>query len=132
MGVAITALLQGLDPLRSAPTKIVQSAEDNGFRRADFCAGRREPALLAVITKGAFERAAGVGKWCGPAIDHAKGTGDNAITAAIADVVLHEDGADFSTDDRAGRTGLEAAGILTVFANIGEKNPAERILAAAA
>jgi hypothetical protein len=72
------------------------------------------------------------GSGAGPAIDHAKGTGDNAITAAIADVVLHEDGADFSTDDRAGGTGLEAAGILTLFANIGEKNPAERIPAVAA
>ena len=127
--IAVTALLQGLNPPRSARTKIVQPAEDNRFRRADFCAGRREPALLPVITKGAFERAAGIGKWCGPAIDHAEGTGDHAITAAVADIVLDEDGSDFGADDRTGGTRLETAGVFAVFADVREKNPAKRILA---
>jgi hypothetical protein len=87
---------------------------------------------LAIVTEGAFESAAGIGQRLRPAINHAKGTGNNTVTAAVADIVLDEHGADLGADDRTGRAGLETAGFFAMLADVREKNPAKRILAVVA
>ena len=61
------------------------------------------------------------------AVDHAERTRDDAIAAAVTDVVLHKNGADFRSHDRAGWTRFQATGFLAMFANVGKKNPAEWI-----
>ena len=111
----------------AACAQIVEPAEDDRFGRANFRARRHESALLPVVTKGALECAARIGQRLRAAIDHAERTGNDAITAAVANIVLHEDGADFRAHDRSGRTGFETAGFFAMFANVGEKNPAKRI-----
>ena len=131
MRVVVTALLQLLHASRCTRAQIVEPAKDDRFGRANFRAGRDEPALLSVVTKSAFKCAAGIGQRLRPAIDHAKRTRHDAIAAAIADIVLHENGAGFGPDNRAGRTGFETAGFFAMFANIGQKNPAKRIFAIA-
>jgi hypothetical protein len=45
---------------------------------------------LSVIAEGAFECAAGVGQWFWAPVNHAKRARDDAIPAAVANVVLHE------------------------------------------
>src|SRR4051794_4821875 len=62
-----------------------------------------------------------------PAIDHPERTADDAIAAPVADVVLDVDGADLGAKDRARGTGLEAAGVRAVLADIGEEVPPEGI-----
>src|SRR6185436_8887287 len=57
------------------------------------------------------------------AVDDAERTGDDAVAAAVADVGLDVDAAEFGADDRAGRTGLEAAGVLAVLADVRRKLP---------
>src|SRR5205823_4252529 len=94
----------------------------------NFRAGRNESALLSIVAEGALECAAGIGKRFGPAIDHAKWTGDDAVSATVADIVLDEDRANFSSDDCAGRTCFQTACFFAVLANIGEKYPAKGIV----
>ena len=79
---------------------------------------RGQSAFLPVIAKGALECAASVGQRLRPAIDHTKRARDNAISAAIANVVLHEHRTDFGAHNRAGGTRFEATGFLAMFANI--------------
>src|SRR5436309_1045549 len=108
--------------------QIVEATEDDRFGRAHFCAGGHESALLSIVAKGAFEGAAGVGQRLRTAIDHSKRTGHDAITAAIANVVLYKHRANFGANYRAGGTRFEATGFFAVLANIGEKNPTEWVL----
>src|SRR5205809_7510805 len=127
MCVRIAAFLQLFHTLRCARTQIVEPAKHNRFGRTNLCTRGNESALLAVVTKRAFECATSIGKRLRPAIDHAKWTGDDAVTAAVADIVLDEDRANFSTHDCAGWTRLEATRVFAMLANIGEKYPAKGI-----
>jgi hypothetical protein len=72
--VVVTALLQFLHAFRAARAKIIQSAEDNRFSRANFGAGWHESAFLPIITESTFEGAAGIVQRCRTAIDHPKWT----------------------------------------------------------
>ena len=87
---------------------------------------------MSVIAKGAFESAAGIWQRFGPTIDHAEWAGHHAIPAAVAHIVLHENGADLGPHDRAGWTRLKTTGFFAVFANIRKENPAEWIFSIAA
>ena len=115
-----------------ARAKIIKPSEDDRFGWANLRASRNESALLAVVTKRAFEGSAGIGQRLRPAIDHAEWTGDDAIAAAVTDIVLHENGADFGAHDRTGRARFETTGLFAMLADVGQKNPAERILAVVA
>ncbi len=125
--VSITILSQLLDALRCSRPQIIEPSKDNRFSRTDLCASRNESAFLSIVTKGALECAASVGQRLRPAIDHAEGAGNHAVTAAIADIVLHKHRTDLGADNRTGRTCFETAGFFTVLANVREKNPAERV-----
>ena len=84
---------------------------------------------MSIVTKCALECAACVGKRLGPAIDYAERARHHAITAAVANIILHKDGADFCANNRASGTCFEAAGLFAMLANVGQENPTEGIFA---
>ena len=127
LGVFITVLAQLLDALCCAGAQIIKSTKDNRFGWANFCACGYEPALLAIITKRAFECAAGIREWLRTTIDHAERTRNDAITAAVANIVLHQHGTDFGAHNCAGRTRFEATGFFAMLADVGKKNPPKRV-----
>src|SRR6267143_3983791 len=63
LGVFITVLAQLLDTLCCAGAQIIKSTKDNRLGWAKFCACGYEPTFLAIITKRAFECAAGIREW---------------------------------------------------------------------
>ena len=125
--VGVTVFSQLLHTLCSARAQIIEPTEHDRFSRTNFGARRGEATLLAIITKRAFECAAGIGQRLWAPINHAERARDDAIAAAVANVVLHEHCADFSANDCACGTSFEATGFLAVLADIGKKNPAKRI-----
>ena len=129
--VAVSGLVQMFHALLRVRAQIIKPAKNDRLGGTHFCAGRDESAFLSIITKSALKCAACIGKRLGPAIDHPERAGDDAIPTAIADVILHENRTDFRAHDRACWTRFEAAGFFAMLANIGEKNPAEWILAIA-
>ena len=88
--VGVTVFSQLLHTLRRARAQIIEPTEYDRFSRTNFGARRRKATLLAIITKRAFECAAGVGQRLWAPINHAKRARDDAIPAAVANVVLHE------------------------------------------
>src|SRR5699024_4924963 len=76
------------------------------------------PALLGTAL-------AGGGGAIGAAIDHAEGAGRHAHPAAVADVVLDDDGAEFRAEQRPGGAYVEAAGMRAVLAHVGGHEPTE-------
>ncbi len=116
--VVITMPAQLLHTFRRARAQVIEPSKDDRFGRTNFCAGWDEAALLSVVAKRALKGATGVGQRFRPAIDHAEWTGDDAISAAVTHIVLHEDRADFRPHNRAGGTRFEAAGLLAMLANI--------------
>src|SRR2546423_240486 len=97
--VVVTAFLQLLHTLCCARAQIIQSAKYDRFGWTNLCAGRNESALLSIITKCALESAACVRQRRRSTIDHAERARHHAIAAAIADIVLHENRADFCPHD---------------------------------
>lgn len=126
--VRITVLSQLLHALRSAGPQVIEPSEYDRFGRTNFRARWNEPALLAIVTKGAFKGAPGVGQRLRASVDHAERAGDDTITAAVANIVLNKHRANFGAHNRASGTGFEATGFLAVLANVGEKNPPERVI----
>src|SRR6266576_5331371 len=116
-----------LDALICTGAQIIQPAEDDRFSRANFCTCRHEPTLLSIVTESAFERAAGIRQRRRPAINHPKRTRHYAVAAAIADIVLHKHGPDFSAHDRSSRTCFKASRLLAMLANVRQKYPTEGI-----
>src|SRR5207245_10594097 len=88
--VGVTVFSQLMHTLRRARAQIVEPPEHDRFSRTNLGARRRKATLLAIITKRAFERAAGVGQRLWAPINHAKRARDDAIAAAVANVVLYE------------------------------------------
>jgi hypothetical protein len=82
---------------------------------------------LSIVAKGAFECAARIRQRLRSTVDHPKRTGDNAVAASVANVILHEDGTDFRSNDRPSRARLQATSFFAVFADIGDEDPAKRI-----
>ena len=125
--VGVTVFSQLLHTLRRACAQIIEPPEHDRFSRTNFGARRREAALLSVVTERAFECAAGVGQRLRAPINHAKRARDDAIPAAVANIVLHEHRADFGANDCARGTCFETTSFLAMLANIREKDPAKRI-----
>src|SRR5215471_7893808 len=127
--VGVTVFLQLVQTLRGARAQIIEPPEHDRFGGTNFCTCRRESALLSVVAKGAFECAAGIVQRLRAPVNHAKRTRDNAVPAAVANVVLHEHRADFRANDRSGGTGFEATSFFAMLANIRKKDPAKRVVA---
>src|SRR5687768_10574334 len=119
------ACAQVLDPLLRADAQIFDLAELDRLRRTRGRARRLQSDLLPVVTERALERAA-IGR---AAIDDAEGAGDDAVAAAVADVGLDVDAAEFRAHDRTRGARLETAGVLAVLAHVGREVPAEHIAA---
>src|SRR5438477_6366235 len=116
-----------LDTLIRTGAQIVEPPEDNRFGWTNLCASRCEAALLSIVTEGALECAACVRQRRGSTIDDAEGTRDDAIAASITNVILHENSAGFSANNRPRRARFETAGFFAMFADIGQKYPTEGI-----
>src|SRR5436190_8758555 len=99
LSVIVSTLFELLHAFRCAGAQIIESPKYDRFGWTDLCARGHQPALLPVITKRALESAARIGQRFWPAINYAEGAGDNAISAAVANIVLHENRADFSPHD---------------------------------
>src|SRR5579884_462561 len=128
LSIGVTGLLQLVEAFLCARAQLVQRAEQDRFSRAHLRACGNEAALLPIVAERAFESAAGIGQRFGSAIDYAKRAGDDAVSAAVTDIVLHQHGADLCAHDRAGGARFEAAGLFAMFANIRKENPPEWIL----
>ena len=129
--VGVTVFSQLQHPLRRARAQIIEPPEHDRFSRTNFGARRCEATLLAIITKRAFECAAGVGQRLWASVDHAKRTRDDAIPAAVANIILHEHRAGFGANDRSGGTRFETASFFAMLADIRKKDPAKRIFSVA-
>ena len=70
--IGVTVFSQLVYTLRRACAQIIEPPEHDRFSRANFGARWCEAALLSVVTKGAFECPAGIGKRLRASIDHAK------------------------------------------------------------
>src|SRR6516162_2495592 len=130
--VGVTVLAQLMHTLRRARTQVIEPPKHDRFSRTNFGARWCEAALLSVVAEGAFECAAGVGQRFWAPVNHAKRARHDAISAAVANIILHKHRTDFGANDRSGGTCFEATSFLAVFANIREKNPAERVFSVAA
>ena len=126
--VVVPVFSQLLHTLHSAGTHVVESAENDRLSRTNFRTRGREAAFLSVVTKRALKGAAGIWQGFRPTIDHTEGTGDDAVSAAVANIILHEYRADLGAHDGAGWTRFETTGFLAMLANVRKKNPAKRIL----
>ena len=89
--VVVTVLVQLLQALCCARPQIIESAKDDRFCWANFCASRNESAFLSIVAKRALECAAGVGQRLRSTIDHTKRARDDAVTTAVANIILNED-----------------------------------------
>src|SRR6478735_5856166 len=58
-----------------------------------------------------------------PAFDDPEGARCHAVAAAVADVVLHDDGPELGAEERAGRAHVEAGGVGAVLADVGGHEP---------
>ncbi len=60
---------------------------------------------------------------------HPYGAGGHAVAAAVADVVLDDDGAELGTDQRTGWADVEAGGVRAVLADVRRHQPAQLAVA---
>src|SRR4029450_5337 len=125
--VGVTVLAQLMHTLRRARAQVVEPPEHDRFSWTNFGARRCEAALLSVVAEGAFECAAGVGQRLRAPVNHAKRARHDAISAAVANIILDKHRADFGANDRTGGTCFEATSFLAVLADIRKKNPAKRV-----
>src|SRR5581483_1674196 len=92
----------------------------NGLRRTGLCACRLFAGFEPVVTERAFAHRAIVLLFA----DHAEGTRDHAVSAAVADVVLDNHRTELGTDDRARRAHVETARVRAVLAHVRFHQPA--------
>ena len=119
-GARLARDLQHLQALEGALAHLVERPEGDRLRRARLRARRGHVVLEAVVAEGALVRAT----VHLAAIDDAVRAGRDAIPAAVADVLLHDDGAELGAEERARRAHLQARGRGAVLAHVGGHEPA--------
>src|SRR4029077_19835235 len=107
-----------LDTLTRTRAQIVEPPENDRFGWTNLRASRCEAALLSIVTEGAFECAACIRQRRRSSINHPKRTRHDAVAAAIANVVLHQDRTNLGPHNRPCRARFETAGFLAMFTNI--------------
>src|SRR5439155_25553539 len=96
-----------------------QRPELDRLGRARFRASRLESTPQAVVAQRALVSGARLSVHA----DYAVRTRRDAVAAAVAHVLLDEDGVELGADDGAGRTDLHAAGLLAVLADVRHHQP---------
>src|SRR5581483_10699078 len=95
-------------------------SEQDRICRTGLSAGGLDVIFLAAVTQSAFVRAS----ISLAAIQHSEWAGGNAITAAIANILLDIDVAEFVIDNRACRTRFFTRRNDAVFADVAHHQPA--------
>src|SRR6266404_7190471 len=121
--VVISAVLELLHAILAALLEFFKIAELDGLCRACFGAGRNQPRFLPVIAECALKSASVVRAL----VNYSERAGDHTVSATIAYIGLDKNRANFSADNRAGRTSFQAPSVSAVLANIGEKLPSKRL-----
>ena len=111
--------MERLHPLLRPPAQLVEVPVLDRVGGAGLGAGRLQPVLQPVVAERTLMRPA-VGR---AERRHAEGAGGQAVAAAVADVLLDVDRVELGADDRAGRAGLQAAGVDAVLADVAEHQP---------
>src|SRR5204862_836088 len=111
-----TCLDEVAAPLPCAFDQLIERAELDRVGGAGLRARRLHPVLQPVVAERALVHAAVSAELS--LSDEAEGTGGNAVAAAVADVVLDDDGAEFGAENRPRRADVEAAGVGAVLADV--------------
>jgi hypothetical protein len=125
VGVVHARLLEGGHAAVRPLQQLVERPELDRVGGARLCAGRLEPVLEPVVAEGALVHAAVAADL--PLGDHAERARRDAVAAAVADVVLDQDGPELGPHDRAGRADVEAAGVRAVLADVGRHQPPQAV-----
>ena len=112
-------LVEVFYPPLCACLKLIQFAELNRVCRARLGAGRLQPTLQPVVAKRAFMRLA-IDRI---EIHHAKRAGWHTVTAAVANVLLHDDRVELGLEQGAGGAGFQARRVVAVLADIAHHEP---------
>src|SRR5690349_6488074 len=103
--------------------QVAELTELDRVGRARLRARRLLVVLEPVVTERALPHAA----IALALVEHAEGTGGNAIPAAIAHVLLHHDGVELRAEECAGRADVQARGLGAVLADVRGHEPAETL-----
>src|SRR6266576_1513601 len=90
--IGVPVFSQLLHTLCRTRAQIIEPPEDDRFGWTNLRACRNESTFLSVVAKRALESAPGAGQRFRPTINYAERAGDNAISAAIANIVLDQHG----------------------------------------
>ena len=115
------ALVKKSEPLLGVCFEFCYLAIFNRFGWTGFGTGGYHAIFHAVITERTFVRPV-VAIFV--ASDYTKWAGDDAVAAAVTNILLHVDGIELGTNNGSGGTRLLAGGVGTVFADIATHEPA--------
>ncbi len=121
LGAGVAHLLQFRHALLRLGHQLVAEPELDGLGGAGLGAGGPEPVVDAVIAEGALVGPPGVVV----VGHHAERARADAVPAAVADVLVDIDGTVLGPVDGAGGTGVEAARLGAVLADIRHEQPLE-------
>src|SRR5258708_18475413 len=117
--VGDTARVQRGDAELRTVAQLVENTERDRIRRARLRARRLHSDAQAVVTERALPGAAVVLAL----VDHAVGTGRDAVTAPVANVLLHDDRTELGAEQRSGRADVEARSVRAVLADVAGHQP---------
>ena len=103
-----------------AGVQVAEFTKLDGVGRARLGTGRLQPALQPIVAQRAFMRFA-VQR---VDVHHAERTGRHAVAATVADVLLDHHGVELGLEQRAGRAGFQARGVMAVLADVTHHQPA--------
>src|SRR5215218_6201517 len=112
-------VLQPAQALPGALAQVVELAELDRVRRARLRARR----LLVVLEPVVAERALPHAAVLLALVEHAERARGHAVAAAVADVLLHDHGAELRAEQGAGRADLQARGLGAVLADVRGHQP---------
>src|SRR5581483_7242261 len=126
-------VLELCEPIVRACAQLLERAELDRLRRAGLRARRLVTALQPVVAERALPHAPvllregrQVGSRCElPLVEHAERARGDAGPTAVADVLLHDDGAELRAEERSGRADIEAGRVRAVLAHVRLHEPAK-------
>jgi hypothetical protein len=121
--VLLARRVQVLDPQPGPFAQLVKRAELDGLGRAGLGAGRLHAGAEPVVAQRALVCLAVL---LAPG-DHAERAGPDAVTAAVADVVLDHHGAELGAEQRPGRAHVQAGRLGAVLAHVAGHQPADAL-----